>query len=57
MNVDINLTSACVTVLPVSDVSLLTVFDVLLKVPASGAADHLKDAHTVAVSEKKEPCS
>lgn len=53
---DINPTSASVTVLPVSDKSLLTVFDVL-KAPASEAADHLKTLITVAVSEKKEPHS
>jgi len=40
--VNINLISACVTVLPASVISLLIVFDVLLKVPASGAADHLQ---------------
>lgn len=38
---DTNLTSASVTVLPVSDKSRLIVFDVL-KVPASEAADHPK---------------
>lgn len=36
-----------------SDMSLLTVFDVLLHVTASGATEHLMDAHAVAVSEKR----
>lgn len=49
---DINLISTSVTVLPVSDKSLLKVFNVP-RFPAYEAADHLKTLITVAVVRKK----